>query len=103
MSAVDDLQRWLSRARPGDAIEYYRGYLPTDRTCQHATSASDGLRCGRCSGCALDHYASALWGYGGGPKQLSEEWHFGSDPAVRLVQQRLAPGVYSYLSVKNGG
>ena len=76
------LERFLSTAKAGDTIEYFRGFLCLDR--------GAGSRFGDNAGEVLDHIATALM-------TMAEAGR------VHLVQRRHGPFDYTYLAVMARG
>ena len=79
---LGDLERFLSTAKAGDTIEYFRGFLCLDR--------GAGSRFGDDAGEVLDHIATALMA-------MAEAGR------VHLVQRRHGPFDYTYLAVMARG
>jgi hypothetical protein len=76
----NDFCCWLAIAEPGDALEYFRGYLARDVTA-HARRLSEHNRV------ELARLASCVW------------WA-GEQKLVHLVQRRHGPDDYSYLAIR---
>ncbi|MCB1500512.1 MAG: hypothetical protein KDJ41_13845 [Hyphomicrobiaceae bacterium] len=74
-----ELRAWVVQARPGDVLEYHRGFLAIDRT-PLGPPMSDEER-------------SALAQTGAVAMRLA------SEGGVHLVQRRLGPGSCSYLAI----
>jgi len=74
-----DLRAWITRAEPGDVLEYHRGFLAIDRTALGAPmSEEERSALGRIGALAL---------------------RIASEGGVHLVQRRLGPGRCSYLAI----
>ncbi len=74
-----ELRAWVIQARPGDVLEYHRGFLAIDRTPLGAPMSEEKR--------------SALARTGAVAMRLA------SEGGVHLVQRRLGPGSCSYLAI----
>ena len=77
--AIGKVDEWLVQAKPGDRLEYHRGYLAMDR--------GVGSRLGEESGLELDRVATAVMA-------MAAAGH------VHLVQRRHGPNDYTYVAVR---
>ena len=74
-----ELRAWAIQARPGDVLEYHRGFLAIDRTALGPPMSDEERR--------------ALARTGAVAMRLA------SEGGVHLVQRRLGPGSCSYLAI----
>ena len=77
-SADIGLLAWLNQAKPGDALEYHRGFLALDRSGQSPASDDDRIALGQLASLAMRLANRGL---------------------VDLAQRRIALDCFSYLAI----